>query len=456
MATVKKSTKAASVNPLKMSQPLGACSAFLGMDRCMPMMHGSQGCASLGLVLLGRHFKEPVPIQTTALNEVTSILGGHDNVERAILNIRERAKPALIGICSTGLTETRGDDVAGHLEYIRKLHPEISDTAIVHVSTPDYSGAYQDGWANAVQAMIGSLVSAEKSRNPHQVNILAGCHLSAADLEEIREIVEAFGLHPILLPNISDSLDGHISDQFSATTIGGTTLSEVAAMNKSCVTIAIGEQMRASATELERKAKIPFVVFDRLTGLEANDRFLSYLSWLTDIPVPAKFRRHRSQLQDAMLDAHFACGGKKVGIAAEPDLLWALACTLHDMGCSIDCAVTTTDSPILEKMPCKEVLIGDLEDLELGAKECDILVTHSHGRQASARLNIPLYRAGMPSFDRLGAAHKLSVGYRGTRTLIFDIANLFIANAPDLQPNPLSAKTRHESVTEEASCTHPI
>jgi nitrogenase molybdenum-iron protein NifN len=31
-------------------------------------------------------------------------------------------------------------------------------------------------------------------------------------------------------------------------------------------------------------------------------------------------------------------------------------------------------------------------------------------------------------FDRLGAGHQLSVGYRGTRDLIFDISNLIIAD----------------------------
>ncbi|HQA11315.1 nitrogenase component 1, partial [Zoogloea sp.] len=40
-----------------MSQPLGACYAFLGLHNTMPLMHGSQGCTSFGLVLLVRHFK---------------------------------------------------------------------------------------------------------------------------------------------------------------------------------------------------------------------------------------------------------------------------------------------------------------------------------------------------------------------------------------------------------------
>jgi nitrogenase molybdenum-iron protein NifN len=56
------------------------------------------------------------------------------------------------------------------------------------------------------------------------------------------------------------------------------------------------------------------------------------------------------------------------------------------------------------------------------------MITHSHGRQAAERLKIPFYRAGFPMFDRLGAGHQLSVGYRGTRDLIFDIANLIIAD----------------------------
>jgi len=438
MATVIKSSKAACVNPLKLSAPLGACYAFLGMKHCMPVMHGSQGCASLGLVLLVRHFRESIPIQTTAMNEVTSILGGHENLEQAILNIRQRAKPELIGICSTGLTETRGDDVPGHLELIRQQHSELADTPIVHVSTPDYIGSFQDGWANTVLSIVKTFTRHSERRNDKQVNILAGCHLTAGDLEEIREMVESFGLHPVILPDISGSLDGHIPDDFSPTSMGGTTMADLAAMGESAATLAIGEQMRASAIELEARTGVPYFLFDRLTGLEANDRFMACLSTVSGVPVPAKYRRQRSQLQDAMLDAHFFCGGKKIAIGAEPDLLFALSKSLSEMGCVIECAVSTTDSPALKNVPAENVLLGDLEDLEKGAAECDLLITHSHGRQAAARLDIPFHRAGLPLFDRLGAAHCLSVGYRGTRTLIFAIGNLFLANGHTAHPGQWS------------------
>ena len=82
------------------------------------------------------------------MNEVATILGGLENVEQAILNIAKRAKPDVIGICSTGVTETKGDDVDGyHPARSRKRHPELDHLGIVYVSTPDFKDAFQDGLA---------------------------------------------------------------------------------------------------------------------------------------------------------------------------------------------------------------------------------------------------------------------------------------------------------------------
>ncbi|MCK9983964.1 MAG: nitrogenase molybdenum-iron protein NifN [Azoarcus sp.] len=436
MAKVTIPKKACAVNPLKMSQPLGASYAFLGMNRCMPVMHGSQGCTSFGLVVLVRHFREAIPLQTTAMNEATTIMGGMENIEKAILNIRTRAKPDLIAICSTGLTETKGDDVDGFLKLIRQRHPEIADTAIVYVSTPDYLGAFQDGWAKATTAIIETLVGPVQIRpqRSRQVAILPGCHLTPRDVEEVREIVESFGLAPIFLPDVSGSLDGHIADDFSPTTIGGTTQADVKRLGASMTTLAIGEQMRPAAEALRARAGVPYRVFDRLTGLDAMDEFIAHLADISGTPVPEKWRRQRSQLQDAMLDGHFFIGGKRIAIGAEPDLLWALGSLVTEMGATLHTAVTTTASPLLERLPTDEVLIGDLEDLEIGARDCDLMITHSHGRQAAERLHIPFHRAGLPLFDRLGAGDQLSVGYRGTKALIFTLGNMFLAEHHEVGP----------------------
>ncbi len=434
MATVVTSNKACTVNPLKMSQPIGSALAFLGLDRCLPVLHGSQGCTAFGLVLFVRHFREAIPLQTTAMNEATTIMGGMENIEQAILNIYNRARPEIIGIASTGLTETKGDDVDGYLRLIRAKHPELEEVAIVFVSTPDYKEAFQDGWAKAVARIAKQLVVPAAQRDERQINVLAGSHLTPGDVEELREIIEAFGLKPVILPDLSGSLDGHVPDEFSPLTLGGTSLADIRAMGASRVTLAIGEHMRPAAEAVRDKAGIPYLLFDRLTGLEASDGFFAALSELSGHPVPVKYRRQRSQLVDAMLDGHFFFGGKRVAVGAEPDLLWGVASFLAGMGCEI-AAVTTTHSPLLERLPTGEVLIGDLEDLEARARDCDLLITHSHGRQMAARLGTPFLRMGLPMFDRLGAAHCVSVGYRGTRDLVFEIGNLFLAYEHAARPD---------------------
>ncbi|MCC8978012.1 nitrogenase iron-molybdenum cofactor biosynthesis protein NifN [Bradyrhizobium acaciae] len=442
MALVKASNKSCAVNPLKMSQPIGGAFAFMGLRGAMPVLHGSQGCTSFGLTLFVRHFKEAVPLQTTAMSEVATVLGGYENLEQAILNIYGRAKPKIVGICSTGVTETNGDDVDAYLKLIRDKHPQLAKFPLVYVSTPDFKGAFQDGWEKAVVRIVEALVEGpgvSGLRDPSKVNVLPGCHLTPGDLDELRAILEDFGLRPSFLPDLAGSLDGHIPDEFMPTTTGGIGIDEIASMGRAQWTIAIGAQMRRAAEVLQAKAGVPFRLFERLCGLDPNDEFITFLSEISGRPVPVKYRRQRGQLTDAMLDAHFHIGGRRVAIAAEPDLLFDLSSMLHDMGAQVTAAVTTTQSVVIERVKTEEVLIGDLDDLEELArtKQCDLLITHSHGRQAAARLKIPFYRAGFPMFDRLGAGHQLSVGYRGTRDMLFDIANLVIADREENhQPTP--------------------
>lgn len=433
MAIVTKGKKACAVNPLKMSQPIGGALAFMGLRGAMPLLHGSQGCTSFGLVLFVRHFKEAIPLQTTAMSEVATVLGGFENVEQAIVNIYNRTKAEVIGICSTGVTETKGDDVEGYLRLVRERHPELDKLALVYVSTPDFEGAFQDGWGKTVARMIEVLVETPVEgtlRDPVRVNVLPGCHLTPGDLNELRVVIEDFGLVPSFLPDLAGSLDGHIPEEFTPTTIGGTGIEEVTTMGLSSWTIAIGEQMRSAATAMEKRTGVPFRLFDRLCGLAPNDDFMMFLSEVSGRSVPLKYRRARGQLVDAMLDGHFHLGGRKLAIGAEPDLLFDVSSMLHEMGVEITAAVTTTQSTVLERVATEEVLIGDLENLETQAlaRGCDLLITHSHGRQAATRLGIPFFRMGLPMFDRLGAGHLVSVGYRGTRNLIFDIANLLIAD----------------------------
>lgn len=433
--------KAVAINPLKTSAPLGAALAFLGLDACQPLFHGSQGCTAFALVLMVRHFREAIPLQTTAMTEISTILGGADHIEQAISNIHQRARPRIIGLCTTGLTETRGEDVIGDLKLMRARHPEWHDLSVVFAPTPDYTGGLQEGWATAVTAMVNTLVPDGEATPAgcapavrDQINLLAGSHLTPGDLEVLREIVESFGLTPIILPDLSGSLDGHVPDRYIPHTLGGTRLEEIRAMGRSVHTLAVGEHMRGAADALTQRTGVPFTLFDHLVGLAANDRLVALLSDLSGRPAPPSLRRRRSQLVDAMLDGHFHFAGRQVAIAAEPDLLLALSALLAGLGCTIRTAVTSAASPVLAHVPAGRVTIGDLDDLETGARGCDLLVTHAQGAEIAKRLGIPLFRAGFPLFDRLGAAHRVTVGYRGSRDLIFEIGNIFLDHRSEHAP----------------------
>lgn len=445
MAKVVTSRKACCVNPLKISRPLGGITAFLGLDGCIPLLHGAQGCTAFGLVLLTRHFRESIPFQTTAMNEVSTILGGRDNLEQALVNIAHRSHPKVIGICSNGLMEARGEDMRADLKQIRRDHPALADTTLLFAATPDYSGSFQDGWSDALMAIVEALVTPVPQTDRRQINILAASHLTAADIEDVRETVAAFGFEPLVLPDISGSLDGHAASDFTGTTNGGTRIEDIRTMGASVATIAIGEQTRAAANLIETRCHVPTFVFPRLTGLMPCDEFVATLARLSGRPVPARVRRWRNQLLDAMLDGHFYFGGKTVTVAAEPDLLFTYGQFLNEMGATLRCAVTTADAPILQQVPVDNVIVGDLDDAVQGGKGCDLLIANSQSRRSAAELGVPLHTIGLPQCDRLGGAHRLSVGYRGTRNLIFDIANIFIAHQHQPSP-PLAQGETHAAL----------
>lgn len=455
MATLAPSHKACAVNPLKSSQPLGAAFAFLGVEGAMPLFHGSQGCTSFALVLLVRHFKESIPLQTTAMDEIATILGGADHLEEALVNLKKRTDPKLIGICTTALVETRGEDFVGDLEQIRdRRASDLMGTEIVLTQTPDFDGSIEEGWAKAVLAMIEGIAArgCPGARCRERINILAGIHQTIGDLEYLRETIEAFGLRPVILPDISGALDGTIPESWIPTTYGGTSIEDIRTMARSACTIAIGEHMRPAALRLGEIGGAPVHVLPTLTGLSAADQFIGLLAETSGRDVPTGIRRKRSQLLDAMLDGHFFFGGKKIAIAAEPDLLFTYASLFDGLGAGVDVAVAATGhSPILSRVPAREVLVGDLMDFEERSIGCDLLVTHSHGRQASERLGIPLLRVGFPIFDRLGSQHRRTIGYEGTRDVIFEVANLFQAAPHSPTPEALNPFRDREDAHERRS-----
>jgi nitrogenase molybdenum-iron protein NifN len=434
MATIVKRRKPLAVNPLKASQPVGAALAFLGIHGAIPMLHGSQGCTAFGKVFLVRHFREPIPLQTSAMDQVATVMSADENVITGLATIAAKSAPALIGLPTTGLAETQGADSARLVKTFREQHPEHAAIPVVPVNTPDYVGCLETGYALAVEAMIETLVPADRSRigkRHRQVDVLAGAMLTPGDVEHLKELIEAFGLRPVVLPDLADSLDGHLTDtDFSPVTVAGTRVEEIAHLGEAIATLVIGRSLDAAADALAERTGVPDHRFDSLMGLDAVDRFVATLAALAGTPVPERIERQRAQLQDAMVDTHFMLGFTRVAIAADPDLLYSLAHLLSGMGAEVVAAVAPTRALLLEAVPSETVQVGDLEDLERSARagRAQLLIGNAHAAESAARLGLPLLRAGFPQYDRVGGYQRLWVGYRGTRQTLFDLANEVLAH----------------------------
>jgi nitrogenase molybdenum-iron protein NifN len=459
MADVIKRNKALSVNPLKASQPIGGSLATLGFNRAIPMLHGSQGCTAFAKVFFVRHFREPIPLQSTAMDQSSSVMGADENVVEGIRVIAEKSRPDLITILTTGLAETQGADVHRNVREFRAAYPEFADIAVVAVNTPDFTGSVETGYAATLTEIIRTLVPDVKTatndcqsseglavmpdavtqvgRRQRQVNVLVSYMLTPGDLEALQLIFEQFGLRPVFVPDLANSLDGCLTaEDFSPVTIGGTPLSELATLGDSIATVVIGASLKTAAQVLEEKTGVPTYALDHLYGLKANDQLILTLTMISGNPVPERLERQRAQLQDALLDTHFMLGQLRVALAADGDLLGAFVDLLQETGAEVVTAVTSCNVPLLNRIPVASIKIGDLEDMEKFAidTKAQLIIGNSHAVISAERLSVPILRAGFPLYDVIGGYAKTWIGYAGSRQTLFDLANLVINHAHEEIP----------------------
>lgn len=463
MSEIIKRSKALSVNPLKASSTLGASLAFLGLRRAMPMIHGSQGCTAFGKVFFVRHFREPIPLQTTAMDHVATVMSSDENVLEGLRTICDKHKPDVIGLPTTGLSETQGTDIQRLLRSFRTDYPQFAHISIVPVNTPDYAGSLETGFAQAVEAIIEALVPVGQhaGRRRRQVNVLANASLTPGDIEALRDWVEAFGLRAVILPDLGDSLDGHLVEaETPPLTLGGTPRDEIGSMGESLATLVVGASLDHAADVLKSRTGVPDHRFEHLMGLDACDHFTATLADIADVAVPEKIERHRAQLQDAMVDAHFMTGFLRVAIAAEPDLLAGMQALLSAGGGEIVAAVSPVNAEVLKRLAIPRVHIGDLQDLEREAiaHQAQLVIGSAHAAQSAERLGLPLLRAGFPIYDRLGEFARPWVGYRAARQALFDIANLVLEHhheTPAYRSVFRTGSPREHEIAAAATQAHP-
>jgi len=177
-------------NACKLCKPLGAALAFRGVEGAVPFLHGSQGCATYMRRYIISHFNEPIDIASSSLGEKNAVYGGGPNLKLGLKNVTAKYGPQLIGIATTCLTETIGDDVVRFLAEYRREFAAAEAPLLVHVSTPSYSGTHMEGFHAAVLALVAQLAETGCAANG-SVNLLPG-FVSAADLRFLKDLLADF------------------------------------------------------------------------------------------------------------------------------------------------------------------------------------------------------------------------------------------------------------------------
>ena len=112
-------------NACKLCTPLGASMAFRGVEGSIPFLHGSQGCATYMRRYIISHFRESIDIASSALGEKNAIYGGGPNLKKGILNVMIKYEPKVVGIATTCLTETIGDNVPMFISEFKNEFGEL-------------------------------------------------------------------------------------------------------------------------------------------------------------------------------------------------------------------------------------------------------------------------------------------------------------------------------------------
>ncbi|PLY09709.1 MAG: nitrogenase iron-molybdenum cofactor biosynthesis protein NifN [Arcobacter sp.] len=415
------SAKPLQLNPIKLSQPMGAMLCFLGIKNCMPLMHGAQGCASFSKVFFTRHFNDPISVQTTAVNDITAVIDGGDyTISESIKNITKKVKPDLVGLFTTGLTETKGDDIRGACLLMKDIQE------MAYVNTPDFEGSLESGFARSIEAIIEQIIEPATSIDSNKAVIIPNVNLKPIEVEKIKDTISLFGYEVLALPDLSDSLDGHLGLKQGALSSGGITVDEIKNLSNASLVMTIGSSVKKAGEKLkEKNENINLIHYDSLGGLEQSDKFFKDLCKIKDVSSPhPSIVRWRKRLQDALLDTHFAIGSASIVLALEPDQCISIANTIIEAGANIKAIVTTHKNDLLEEIECEHLLVGDFEDVEKYLKDSDILISSFHGERYTMKYKKGLMLRGFPDFEGVGNQLKNDVLYEGSAYALFELANL--------------------------------
>ena len=429
------------INPCKMCMPMGACLAFKGIEGALVMMHGSQGCSTYIRRHMAQHYNEPIDIASSALNEKATVYGGEANLKRGLKNVIKVYKPKTIGVVTTCLAETIGEDIDRILkDFMVEEGISSDDIKMVAVPTPGYGGSQFEGYYLAVRKMVENLVVPSESTK--KINIIAGI-MSPGDIRELKLILERFGIEAVILPDVSETLDATYKGlDFEKIPDGGTTHEEIESMSGSIATIefgVIGREDYSPGEYLKKEFGVPVYRIPIPIGLKNSDTFINLLSEISGKEIPEYYVKARGRMLDAMIDSHKYNGAGVAAVFGEPELVTSISSLCLENGITPAVIATGSNAKKIQDIfeeditkYCEDAVVledSDFETIREYVKKLgvNVMIGHSDGKFIEEKENVPLIRVGFPVHDRVGAQRQVTIGYDGSMNLLDIITNTLLS-----------------------------
>jgi nitrogenase molybdenum-iron protein NifN len=319
------------INPCKMCMPMGAAIALRGIENSMMMLHGSQGCNAYLRTHLTTHFSEPMDIASSSLHENATIYGGGDNLKKGLKNLIQLYRPTFIGIATTCLAETIGEDIERIAKEFRAGN-DLGSVNLIATNTPGYGGTLYEGYFRTLRDILRHIV--QESPRHNRVNVVMA-HVSPGDVRNIKAILKMFGIDAIMFPDISNTFDAPFSRDFRRLPKGGTPYSDIAAMAGAKATIEIGATIPEHLSPgkyLENQFGVPLLRCPIPIGIEHCDTFMLILAQISERPVPEQYIEDRGRLVDGMIDLHKTSGLIRALVYGDPDLVYSVSSLCTENG----------------------------------------------------------------------------------------------------------------------------
>ncbi len=431
------------VNPCKMCMPMGAVSAFYGIKKCITILHGSQGCSTYIRRHMATHYNEPVDIASSSLTEQGTVFGGAENLIKGLENIIKLYDPQVIGVATSCLAETIGEDIPAIIRDFYEKHPEAS-VKIIPVASAGYSGTQYEGFFRALLAIVSSVEMKPEKNN--KINIITGM-ITPGDTRYLKSLLDKLKLDYILLPDLSENLDGVHTEEYNRLPGGGTPLEEISMMGGARMSIELSSFIKPESSPaqfLKDQYNVPFIRRNLPVGLRDTDAFLAELVKLGGT-VPRELTLERGRYVDAMIDSHKYNAEGRAAVYGEPDFVYSTVRLCCENGIVPVVAATgsvcrtfretlrpqirqTANSLFVEQSDVFEDADFDTIEKYITEYGANLMIGNSDGRRIAEKHHLDLIRCSFPVHDRIGGQRQQMLGYEGSLQLLDKITNALLAN----------------------------